>query len=855
MRHWVVPTLLSIVFLLAFGIGSSIWTDKTGQMNGIHRLEQWQYYWGDFPRPPDRLYALQPPSMPDELVWRSVGGDRTFEERRNAPNIYWLRAVWPQENWRDPALYLLLYGNYEVYADRQLVYKHGEISLTGEPSYAATPRRLISMPSDMAGKTVLIRVQSLKDRNGPRGIIWAGEKSDITVALLKKDAFRLTLGFTYTCTSLISAFLPLRSKKYAILLPFSWFTAAMGIYLTSRTDVKSFFWDAPLAWTYIELFSLFLGVTGFVYFIRKLLGVGRHKLVQRMWQSSLLYTLCASVVLWRGWATPVPLLTIFLYFIIAAGTFLLFWVGIQSIRQRKEASRIFFGSVLFIGCGIFDSLSFSVWKSSPFTLLPAGLLLFLIILIDVLRLKMAGTLRAYAEELERKNQELNELDRLKDRFLANTSHELRTPLHGIIGIAQSLLVQTQSPHRQSLELIISNAGRLNHLIHDILDLRSSKDSQLSLQKQWFNLKTTIDGVCRMYQSLAKPSVRLLNEVPDLYIFADESRVHQIVGNLVGNAVKHTDLGFIRIGTSHREEKAFITVEDTGTGIPAEHLEHIFEEFFQLKTAANRGWKGSGLGLPIARRLAELHDGDIVAHSVAGQGSTFLCTLVTPKFETEDLPEAPHVPGNAEAACALADAIQPSTQATILIVDDEETSQHVIKGLLGPIHAWRLHFASSGEEALDLLHTLVPDLIVADVMLPGMDGFELCRTIRESPPVEDLKIIILTAKGREEAYKGYEAGANEYLPKPIEPYELILRIQAHLHARFFLRKEKQKELTERQVQFLSLAWEQPEISKEVLANQLFVKYETLKKDVKKINQYFESPSYVEAAVMAKRRNII
>lgn len=412
--------------------------------------------------------------------------------------------------------------------------------------------------------------------------------------------------------------------------------------------------------------------------------------------------------------------------------------------------------------------------------------------------QMAQQLQASFTTLETKNAELQQLNQLKDEFLANTSHELRTPLNGMIGIAQSMLDGATGDltalQQDNLQIIIQSGKRLANLVNDILDFAKLRHQDLQLNVKPINIRDIVEVVLQLDRILIhNRSLQLVNQVPiDLPpVNADEDRLQQILHNLIGNAIKFTLEGSVEVAahqvdtqnltTGLNEAYIAITVKDTGIGIATEKLERIFESFEQVEGSASRMYGGTGLGLAITKNLIELHGGKIQVTSEIGRGSCFTFTL----------PVAHALPGAVSASCFnpladlstnLANNSEPSSNQALphlLIVDDEPVNRQVLKNFLQ--QNYRLTLATDGAEALALVEQgLQPDLILIDLMMPKMTGYKVIQILRQSFPADCLPIILLSTRNQpEDIVFGLDVGANDYLVKPIAKDELLARIRTHL----------------------------------------------------------------------------
>ena len=397
--------------------------------------------------------------------------------------------------------------------------------------------------------------------------------------------------------------------------------------------------------------------------------------------------------------------------------------------------------------------------------------------------------------LENLNQELQRLDQLKDEFLANTSHELRTPLTGIIGLAESLVDGVAGPLDEvavaNLSMIVTSGQRLANLVNDILDFSRLRHRDLVLARRPVDLFALVDVVMAISRPLTQGrNVSLENRVPaDLpAVDADENRLQQILFNLVGNALKFTESGTVTVSARTRGETVEIRVADTGIGIPEDQLGRIFESFEQVDGSVSRQYGGTGLGLAVTRQLVELHGGQIHAKSRAGAGSLFTFTL--PQADGKAVPGGA-VCGGIAARKTFAENREAKPSGTreepsgpaILVVDDEPVNLQVLTNHLS-LQNYRVTQVTGGREALAIIDEMATrgrrfDLVLLDVMMPKMSGYEVCQRLREKYPPDSLPVVMLTAKNRvEDLVAGLNAGANDYLTKPFSKTELLARIRNH-----------------------------------------------------------------------------
>ncbi|HLO47758.1 MAG TPA: PAS domain S-box protein [Kamptonema sp.] len=368
--------------------------------------------------------------------------------------------------------------------------------------------------------------------------------------------------------------------------------------------------------------------------------------------------------------------------------------------------------------------------------------------------------------------------RAKSEFLANMSHELRTPLNGIMGYAQILQRSKllKEEDRSRIDVIYQCGSHLLTLINDILDLSKIEAQKVELQLTEFHLPAFLQGVAEMCRIRAEIKginfhFQSTSELP-IGIRADEKRLRQVLINLLSNAIKFTDAGSVTFTVSFAtERKIRFEVRDTGTGIAQTHLQAIFQPFEQVGDR-KRQTEGTGLGLAISQRLVELMGSTIQVQSDVNVGSIFWFDV--------DLPQANEWIKTAQADDRGQIIGIKDRQPKIVVIDDKWANRSVISNLLTPI-GFEVSEANDGQEGWEKILEVQPDLIVTDLLMPELDGFELIKRIRESETSKDIIIIVSSASVFEtDQYRSLEAGGNDFLPKPIQATELLQKLQKYLH---------------------------------------------------------------------------
>ncbi|MGV8081061.1 MAG: ATP-binding protein [Syntrophales bacterium] len=428
-------------------------------------------------------------------------------------------------------------------------------------------------------------------------------------------------------------------------------------------------------------------------------------------------------------------------------------------------------------------------------------------------------------DIEKANEDLKELDNAKMRFFSNVSHELRTPLTLILGPLETIMQGGQHTElHPQLKAMETNARRLLRQVNALLDFAKLDAGKLEFTYERGNLGEILRGLATAARPhLQNQGVDLVLEgldgIPDTIL--DVDKVETMAANLLSNAIKFTPGGGrITIRAAQEDDIIWTEIEDTGIGIPEDKLETIFERFHQVDDALNRSQEGTGLGLAMVRQLAKIHAGKVTVRSELGKGSTFRLEL--PKRPDSKLLERRRIIGrrredqisyartvalisgtggeksrshtetllsdvkgarfkdSQDAMERIRHTAPPDAQKVLVIDDNEDLRFFIADSLAGE---YRIEMAQDGVEGLDVARRWMPDLIVSDIMMPRMDGYELTRRIRSDPSLAQIPVILATAKsGGEAVVEGLEVGANDYLAKPFEVRELRARVAAHLRTR-------------------------------------------------------------------------
>ncbi|ELR69591.1 hypothetical protein C900_04816 [Fulvivirga imtechensis AK7] len=437
--------------------------------------------------------------------------------------------------------------------------------------------------------------------------------------------------------------------------------------------------------------------------------------------------------------------------------------------------------------------------------------------------KLENIIQVRTAELARKNEQLKELDQMKSRFFANISHEFRTPLTLILGPLEQFLADRDVSSADYLrwQVMTKNAKRLQQLINQLLDLSKLESGKLTLHLKKGDVFRFVKAIAASFSSMGQSNrIQYTQNIPDESILAyfDPDKLEKIISNLLSNAFKFTEsYGKVIIeayvsssqqemqpGSSKNNAKEHgwlhIHVQDTGKGIKAHHLSKLFDRFYQADDSDTREKEGSGIGLALVKELVDLHGGTVEVESEENIGTIFKIALPIGKkyFTEEQVSEELH---NAyEATAALTEEITEDISIEtgekllplVLIVEDNIDLRNYVKECLG--HEYTYVEAMNGAEGLKKAQKHMPDLIITDLMMPGMGGTALCKKIKSDGLLGHIPVIMLTAKsGVGEKVDGLKTGADDYITKPFNVEELKVRVKNLMEQRKMLRERYQKEI--------------------------------------------------------------
>ena len=397
-----------------------------------------------------------------------------------------------------------------------------------------------------------------------------------------------------------------------------------------------------------------------------------------------------------------------------------------------------------------------------------------------------------ANALALKNEQLVELDQLKSQFFTNISHEFRTPLTVISGMAQQIKESPEKWFAKGLSMIERNSANLLNLVNQILDLRKIEAGKLSLEIVQGDILPLLHYIIESFQIMAEAKdlqLHFINTRSEIILDHDPEKIQHILSNLIGNAIKFTPVGGdIYLFTEVAEQELKLFIKDTGIGIPASNLPHIFNRFYQVEVQESTTQKGTGIGLALSKELVELMEGTIKVESQVAKGTTFSITLpIRKEASKQNSPSVFTIPANT-AIANFNEIIQgpvPQNTARILLIEDNpDVAQYIISCLET---TYQVDHAMNGAIGIENAMHLIPDIVISDIMMPEKDGFEVVQALKNDQRTNHIPLILLSAKADiESKMKGLERGADDFLAKPFAKRELLIKVANLLAARERLR---------------------------------------------------------------------
>ncbi|MFT5871867.1 MAG: two-component system sensor histidine kinase ChiS, partial [Clostridium sp.] len=696
---------------------------------------------------------------------------------------------------------------YELWADNKLITSVGQVGKTKNEMIPQLTPTIGSFYVENGETYLVLRVSNFYNEYGYIDTLVLGKSGEITAMREKKIALSL---FLFGCTVMaaiysLGVFINRRKEKaqlyfamICVIIAIRTLFIGEGFLISLLPNFNYFFSGRIKVWTfysYIPFIILFIDSS-----YKKIMP---PKFVKISNYIAWVYTL---IVIFMPIKYYLYYIAPFEVFALVSIFYIMYKIFRISIYTEETDYIVMVGLFALFVTRINDILyEYSIIITDSFISL--GTLIFIVANYYVLAKKQAKEL-SNVENISAKLKSLNEL---KDDFLAVTSHELKTPLNGIIGLTEGIVNNKSASLdvelREDLFLVNSSAKRLSNLVDDMMTFSKLKNNEIVLHRKPVNISNLVEMVMKFSQiSLNNKNVMFTNTIDKNtpYVFGDEDRIQQILYNLLSNAIKFTLEGEIILSYKVKNSFIEIYVTDTGIGIPQQKLHKIFNRYGQVDGIPEK-YGGTGVGLYITKELIQIQGGTIRVSSVIGKGSKFIFTL--PLCTEEDLLSNPqenlyskdneetseisynyskHIESKPNIENISMDHVRKIINANtnssskdkykILIVDDEYVNLKVLKNYLSN-DTFEVLEAHSGRSALRLIGENVDlDLVILDMMMPDILGYEVCEIIRKKQSIFELPVLIMTADSNlEHLVTSFECGANDYLKKPFNMHELLCRI--------------------------------------------------------------------------------
>ncbi len=795
-----------IIFILNCSVSASniknygeIRYDGTGI---IDLLEKWYFIPDDKPEYKNINVSLE--------KWYLINHSSSWAEIPQFSNYSgnaWYRFSLYLEKIEDLGLFIpIQYSGSQLYLNGILIAEtrpFNSMGLTpkiiGKPEYVKVDKNLL-----LEGKNILaVRTGYLNAAGGFNGTIKIGKYQNIRnqwVVYICWNVFLFSVNIYLSIYFLLFYFGRRKERYY---LYFSGLSFVTGLFLSGYRSIILWIFDYSIVYYMFTYLGSIFAVIMLLFFIHSFLKQ-RLTIVSKIIFILFIFfatSVCIEYIL-TGELFYFHKYSYTVYIQVSSLAFLyLTWIAIRAFKDNVDyASRILLAMIIFSLSLLVSTFNYMGILPIP-DITPEGYFLMTIIFASALASRFAQV----HTDLETAHGDLKVLDRMKDEFLATTSHELRTPLHGIIGLTDAMITNSEKKlsfqHMRDVELIQKSAHRLNSLVDEILDFSKLRGEKVDLFLGEIDLKKIIPSVTSIVQGMvgSKSITLSQNVAPDVpVITGDRNRIEQVLLNLLTNAVKFTDVGAVVVVAAEAGEGVSIAVHDTGRGMDRDEVKRIWNPYEQGDESVRRSGEGTGLGLAICRYLVKLHGGTIDVDSEKGKGTTF--TLWLPKeprgdisgIRRERLEEAERFPSivvmppeleqaelEREVSENNAHSAESSGDELIMVVDDDPINLQILQRILTK-EGYRVTTFLKGREALDALEKELPHLILLDLMLPEMSGYDIMLEVRQKYKDVFLPVIMVTARNQmEDMVKGFIFGCNDYLSKPFNPKELLVRVQNQL----------------------------------------------------------------------------
>lgn len=838
--------ILAMTMLLLLAMHCSV---KVGHPNETPVVEfdsEWQYRRGDSPVDSSGHFIWLDDSL-DSPFWTSVNSIQNIPSFGSGS--VWIRTRLPNTEMLCPAIYCMgMRQIAQIYLEKAEIYEYGSFASGNGHHFKGWHGLLIHLPDNYQKKTLSFRIWSDGPYIGIGTPLYLGPADEMLNRLFigNLDEIMFASLFLFLGAALFVLYLMRNRNRFYFSLFL--FVTSLGLFTGSNSLYLQTVINAPHLFFYLDFFSLFTMPVAALLLIEQIIIEKYRNIIKWLWQVHLVFLLIAIYSVFFLDYAYVNLFYMIFFPLASLGILVSFISIIMSLKKGgREIVALLIGLLVFYVFAAAE-IFFYYGKRSVMELsfrigwIHIGALCFVISLIWILVYRYSETYRqkeaAQREALESalhserlkgqitlkqvESEKFKDLDRMKSQFFANISHEFRTPLTLILGTARQILdSSTDEDVRSKLKTQIKSGKRLLRLVNELLDLSRLEAGRMNLKATWMDLCPLVRGICETFEPHAREQqidLVFTTDLDEALICADREKIEKVVSNLVSNALKFTSAGnHIEVSISQGQFME-IRVADTGIGIDESHLPFIFDRFYQVdENSTMPDQQGSGIGLALARELVRLHQGDITVQSEAGKGSVFTVKLPLGglHLSADELTATPASVSlqrkmsdsgdtidseenfyselrNIESIPSITNPRGDNVPIILIAEDNADLRAYICEELSGHYHMIE---AEDGEAGFQQAAQYIPDLVISDVMMPKMDGYQLCEKLKTDERTSHIPVVLLTARSdRDSKMEGLTLGADDYVTKPFEPEELRVRVKNLIDQRRKLRERFSRTMT-------------------------------------------------------------
>ncbi|WP_442601892.1 ATP-binding protein [Paenibacillus sp. KN14-4R] len=567
-------------------------------------LQDWAYRWEEAIKEGNGKPAWFTSTKVPNDNWNPIVEPKNPEDR-NSQNELWLRTKLPDAAWRDASLSIQIYEHYELYTSKGKLYSYGTMDPKKRLEYPGTPLRIVTLPTEVMGEDLYIRVFSASDNIGIIGTAMVGSRADFLLYTFRQDVDKLALGSFYILSAVVFLYAYVHFRKQKLFFSFTFFSLFFGIYSLCRTTIANLLYDAPLLWTYLELISLYLGIAGVTMLVEQIFITRSIRFIRFLWQAHLVFAGFSLILIVCRLTTIPQALFIYQIIIILTMMLLLHRIFLEAKQGTQGAKSLLIGGLVVCVTGTLDILQ-NVWKWMDMLppLTTFGLFVFICVLLIQL-IKRLMELMFFAQSSERLT--------IVSQLAAGVAHEIRNPIAVISGFVQ--LMQKKPDQTQYLDLISTEVKRINDIVSDFLFFAKPIHTQMVESHVPEIMERTLD----LFREDMREKGIELKTILDKRVsknFCEPNQLKQVFMNVIKNAMESMPSGgLLTIIMKMSKGSLRIFIIDQGVGIAPEEMRRVGEPFFTTKET------GTGLGLMVCAKIIEYHGGKLEIRSKLNKGTT------------------------------------------------------------------------------------------------------------------------------------------------------------------------------------------------------------------------------------------